>query len=102
MTSFQITYQELVKNNISDDIIRIIFDYTKCQYPGCLEFGDEELITFDGFGGFDELNGFYCFNHHDEVTAELFDEFNSYPDDEYEYDNDDRFMGWDFGASVDI
>ncbi len=106
MTSFQVTYQKLVKNNIPDNIVRIIFDYAKCQYEGCYNFGDEELITFEGFGGFD---GFYCFNHLDEVTQEieeLLDEFNSYRDDEFEdddyYDDADAFTGWDFGASVDI
>ena len=105
MTSFQVLYHELVQHNIPDDIIKIIFDYAKCQYEGCYKFGDEELITFEGFGGFD---GFYCSMHFEEVTDEideLLDEFNSYRDDEYdEYDDDDddRFMGWDFGASVDI
>ena len=106
MTSFQILYHELVQQNVPDDIVKIIFDYAKCQHEGCYKFGNEELITFEGFGGFD---GFYCYEHYDEVTQEieeLLNEFNSYRDDddeyEYEYDDDDRFMGWDFGASVDI
>ena len=113
MTSFQVLYHELVQHNIPDDIVRIIFDYTKCQYEGCCRFGDEKLISFEGFGGFD---GFYCSLHLEVVTdeieellddeiEELLDEFNSYRDDEYdEYDeyDDDIFMGWDFGASVDI
>ena len=99
MTSFQVLYHELVQHDIPDDIIKIIFNYAKCQHDGCYEFGDEELITFEEFGIFD---GFYCYNHLDEIIAEieeLLAEFNSYTDDEYD---DDRFMGWDFGASVDI
>jgi len=102
MTSFQILYHELVQHNIPDDIVRIIFDHAKCQYEDCYRFGDEELITFEGFGGFD---GFYCPLHLEIVTdeiEELRDEFDSYYDDEDDDYHDDEFMGWDFGASVDI
>lgn len=107
MTSFHILYHELVQHNIPDDIVKIIFDYSKCQYEGCCNFGEEELSTFEEFSDF---NGFYCLNHIDEVTQEieeLIDEMNScydndYYDDDYYDDDDDRFIGWDFGASADI
>ena len=79
-----------------------MYHYSKCQYEGCCNFGEEELSTFEEFSDF---NGFYCLNHIDEVTQEieeLIDEMNSCYDNDYYDDDDDRFIGWDFGASADI
>ena len=106
MTSYQVLYEELVKVNIPDDIIKIIFEYTKCDCEDCYEFGNKELITYEDFSSY---NGYYCFSHYDVVMDDIeyqMEQLNSYPDDEYdEYSYDDYdggFMGWDFGASVDI
>ena len=40
MTFFEILRKKLVKVNIPDDIIKIIFDYTKCKCINCHKFGN--------------------------------------------------------------
>jgi len=113
MTYHKFLYEKLVGVNISDDIIKIIFDYTKCQYKDCFEFGNTNLITYEKLS---EYDGFYCFEHYNSILdnieyieefnlyddIEYIEEFNLYDDDEFDNEYDGGFMGWDFGVFVDI